>query len=112
MKLIDKDTVVAEIERLKSEYIKHTRNKFHTEWACGVLDYILSFLNTLEVKEVDLEKELNDFIEQQKAWIKDNRIVEYYNGDSFNHIYDLKDIAKHFFELGLKAQKGGSPAGV
>ena len=33
-------------------------------------------------------------------------VIEYNNGDSFNHIYDIEPLAKHFFELGLKAQKG------
>ena len=62
-------------------------------------------INTLEVKEVDLEKELENLIEKEKAFVTDNREVKYYNGDSFNHIYELEFIAKHFFELGLKTQK-------
>ena len=69
------------------------------------LEGIVDYLDTIEVKEIDLEKELNDFIEEQKAWIKDDRVVEYNNGDSFNHIYDLEPIARHFFELGLKAKE-------
>lgn len=62
MKLIDKDKVVAEIER---------RKKKNEEWknSCKGIDSlaasmviqedinILSFLDTLEVKEVDLKKE-------------------------------------------------------
>ena len=63
-------------------------------------------INTLEVKEVDLEKELENLIEKEKAFVTDNREVKYYNGDSFNHIYELEFIAKHFFELGIKTQKG------
>ena len=83
-----------------------------TGYHCALYE-LQDYLNTLEVKEgdlekaeMDLEKELNDFIEQKKAWIRYNRVVEYYNGTSFNHIYDLEELAKHFFELGLKAQKG------
>lgn len=57
--LIDKDALVAKIERLKSEYIKHTKNKFCAEWSCGVIDNILSLIDTLEVKEVDLNKEID-----------------------------------------------------
>ena len=70
--------------------------------------YLHDLLNisNVQVKEVDLEKELKDFIEEQKAWVKDDRVVEYDNGDTFNHIYDLESVARHFFELGLKAQKG------
>ena len=43
-------------------------------------------LNTLEVKEVDLEQELEDFLEK--------------NIDS-NGFFNPIDVAKHFFELGL-----------
>lgn len=67
-----------------------------------VIEDVESFVESLEIKEVDLDKELNDFIEGQNACVKDDRVVEYNNGDSFNHIYDLASVAKHFFELGLK----------
>jgi len=67
---------------------------------------ILSLIDTLEVKEVDLEKEIETILEKEKVFVTENREVKYYNGDSFNHIYELEFIAKHFFELGLKAQKG------
>ena len=102
MKLIDKDDLVAEINKriidAPINNIGHQR-----VWA---YNDVKDIINTLEAKEVDLENELNDFIERQKAWVKDDWVVEYNNGDSFNHIYDLRDIAKHFFELGNKAQKG------
>ena len=54
MKLIDKTAVVAEIERRKKELMELS-NDFNNQWACGSLDNILSFLDTLEVKEVDLD---------------------------------------------------------
>lgn len=62
------------------------------------------WLNTLGVKEVDLEKEVENLIEKEKAFVTDDRKVKYYNGDSFNHIYELEFIAKYFFELGLKTK--------
>lgn len=46
---------------------------------------MLSFLDTLEVKEVDLEKEYKEFIDCD-------------NGRS------MFEIAKHFFELGIKSK--------
>lgn len=107
IKYIDKAAVVADIEGKKRK-ISPNADWHFDEYAEGYVDAlkdILNFLDTLEVKEVDLEKELNDFIEEQKAWVKDDRIVEYNNGDSFNHIYDLEKIAEHFYELGLKARK-------
>ena len=51
---------------------------------------VLSFLNTLEVKEVDLEKECAKYFEENDLCVHDDYIK----------------FAIHFFELGLKAQKG------
>ena len=107
---IDKAAVVADIEGKKRK-ISPNADWHFDEYAEGYVDALKDILNfldtldTLEVKEVDLNKELNDFIEEQKAWVKDDRVVEYNNGDSFNHIYDLREIAEHFFELGIKARK-------
>ena len=55
MKLINKDTLVAEIARQKAQWriCKSSEAKYRQE----MLDDISSFLDTLEVKEVDLEKE-------------------------------------------------------
>lgn len=110
---IDKSAVVAEIMRIMAEEMSFFKDCCNDELentsspaVYTRMEMLLSFLDTIEVKEVDLEKELNDFIEEQKAWVKDDRVVEYYNGDSFNHIYDLEFVAKHFFELGLKCKDG------
>lgn len=102
MKLINKDALVAEIEsRIKS--IEECFNgKFpisqsvkETEQDKGKLvayKSILSFLDTLEVKGVDLCKE------EERIW-KDFNMGECYLSKN-----DLENIAKHFFELGLKAK--------
>ena len=55
-KYIDKDALVAEIEKELN-----ATKKYSTEYVNGkkyALKKILSFLDTLEAKEVDLEKEL------------------------------------------------------
>lgn len=52
------------------------------------------YKENLEVKEVDLEKEYKDFVEEDPVY---NKLVNDIVG---------KAIAKHFFELGFKAQKG------
>lgn len=49
---ISKSALVAEIERRKKELIELS-NTFENRWACGSLDNILSFLDTLEVKEIE-----------------------------------------------------------
>lgn len=93
MELIDKSALVREIERRKSElqskiaelgtFESNTLGLFQE---VDLYDDILSFLDTLEVKEVDIEKEalraVNNLREQPtlSAWFK------------------------YFFELGLKAK--------
>jgi hypothetical protein len=81
---IDKSALVAEIKR---------RIKEHHSGYLVCLKDILSFVDTLEVKEVNLDKEI-DLVEDK------------YHGFESSSRADIINIAKHFFELGLKAQKG------
>ena len=108
MKLIDKDAVVAEIEReLKNVNLNYVTvgshpsdsdtNKKLQDGISKNLQILLSFINTLEVKEVDLEKEIEDVKHNYK--VDDNRHTSICSAD-------IEWIAKHFFELGLKAYKG------
>ena len=95
---ISKSALVAEIKRL----IKHSEmvadhNTQITELVSRELDALynlISFLDTLEVKEVDLEKEYDNEFFKDPVFCK---LVNRNAGIS---------IAKHFFELGLKAQRG------
>ena len=92
---IDKAAIVAEIERrrkLVSDPILSGNDLMIGER--NALFDLLSLLDTLEVKEMDLEKEYKDFVEEDPVY---NKLVNGIVG---------KAIAKHFFELGLKAQKG------
>lgn len=102
MKLIDKDKVVAEIEKrldklynLLPDASKVESNNITRTDACNTGKYIAlesfrKFIDTLEVKEVDLdfEQELYKAFGQVKDFTLGMR------------------IAKHFYELGLKARKG------
>lgn len=99
MELIDKGKVVAEIERLisngqtklkESEECKDWESYVALAERIATCINVLSFLDTLETKEVDLEKELEQYL--------------YANDIKFS--YQIKYFAKYFFELGLKAQKG------
>ncbi len=87
MKLIDKDRVVAEIEKLKGKV--DDGSSYCNGWQLALRMLELS-LNTIETKEVDLEKEWKEYFK--------------YRGDVAT--VNLKHLAKHFYELGLKAQKG------
>ena len=98
---INKAALVAEIERRKKELIKLS-NDFANQWACGSLDNILSFLDTLEVKGVDLEKV---FLDEYSKFSNDVDAMDY----AFPiDLADYKDFAKHFFELGLKAAQNNN----
>ena len=61
------------------------------KWA--YLGDLLNININVEVKEVDLEKELNDY-------------GYHYDYVSLASRKELVDFARHFFELGLKTQKG------
>lgn len=92
MELIDKATVVAEIE-------KQGTIQPQLSWFTDKLIQIIN--DSVEVKEVDLEKELN------KEWNKCEPTDEGMGLEiaSIEH-KQFDNIAKHFFELGLKVQKG------
>ena len=96
--LIDKSALVAEIEKRKEEEVNYDENGGFASWAdhnhYSTLESIEDFLDTLEVKEVDLEKEINAYRDNEMRFLSDE--VGY---DT------LSAIAKHFFELGLKARK-------
>jgi hypothetical protein len=92
MKLIDKDALVAEIERLKADALQKKSQCKRSGLErmvhqISAYNKMLAFISTLEVKEVDLKKEYEKYYEQER------------------YIQTFK-LAKHFFELGLKAQKG------
>ena len=103
---IDKSALVAEIDR----WIKLLTNEKNQEGSSQIdklslggriaeLQEVKVFLNTLEVKEVDLEKKIKDYFDSQP-------IITRSKGVDYRLIPTGVDIAKHFFELGLKAQKG------
>lgn len=97
MKLIDKDALVAEIKKK----IRTEQGYSSEDAECGYRDCareILSFLDTLEVKEADLEKEIGFYIETSLTGT--NPI---YTKGAVSCI--IEKTAKHFFELGLKARK-------
>jgi len=85
---IKKSALVAEIEKRKHRNILN-EGAFEED-----ID-ILSLINTLEVKEVDINKEISQFINTnfEKATI--------------GHKLSLRRTAKHFFELGIKATQKG-----
>lgn len=97
---IDKATVVAEIEKRMKKYATiDVGNSSELEALygakCKALMEILSFLNTLEVKEVDLDEEIEN-------WVKIGPHTSY----PWCTIPDaIRITAEHFFELGINAEE-------
>lgn len=97
--LINKDRIVAEIKRLKKEdgnpyFPSETADKYYARGVHFTCDGLVNFLDTIEVKEVDLEKEYDN---------------EFFKEPVFRKLINRNAgiaIAKHFYELGLKAYKG------
>ena len=92
MELIDKAAIVTEIERRIKE------RDFQMKSGCWVsstymYEDLLDFLDTLEVKDVDLEKEYEEYVVDDPVL---NKLVNRYAGIC---------IARHFFELGLNAKE-------
>ena len=100
---IDKDTLIAEIERRMADILdecsKRKRFQFTLYGKTIALENLLSFINTIEVKEVDLEKEIKEEYLKCRWYGGKNNMFVILNEPQFNK------IAKYFFELGLKAQK-------
>lgn len=105
---IDKSALVAEIEKRKERCdtfydIALSNNaefaKVAIEEQKRQYNSLLSFLNILEVKGVDLEKEIKDYFKNQL-------IIARSKGIDYQFIPSGEEIAKHFFELGLRARKG------
>lgn len=91
MKLIDKADVVEKIESLQDATMDENRN-FLSSYHEGIfngLSEIEAFIDNLEVKKIDLEKEIKRFTMSK----------ELYESDSV-----IKAVAEHFFELGLKTK--------
>lgn len=91
---INKDTLVAELNRLIAELVEEGEDTMFEQGRISAFEDVKVFIShTLEVKEVDLEKEI------------DKELAEEWYGEYID-LEKFKRTAKHFYELGLKAQKG------
>ena len=99
-KYISVDDLLKEIDNLvdKGKY-KDVYDRFFRDGINSALYTLKERINTLEVREIDLEKELS--YEDYKSFF------EKYPNLSNDWGFDESWVfAKYFFELGLKAQKG------
>ena len=112
---IAKDIIIAEIKKRINEEIQScaTDNCFGYSQGCvDSMCNILSFIDTIDVKDVDLVQEIKNRIDSLSnlyCYMED-----LFNGNEEEGVYpipekvtnELFEFAKHFFELGLNTQKG------
>jgi len=106
MKLIDKSALVAEMERrikTNNECMLGLKNLDYYQGKVDALNDTISLLDTLEVKGVDLENDIQNVIHNHFFDLNGIAIV---GTSSYATVDDMVYIAKHFFELGLQARKG------
>ena len=95
---IDKSAFVAEIEKLKDRHKNHN-TVVGMAYNMAYND-ILSSINTLEVKEVDLDGERRKYLTEHFNVYEDGILLSKRSNLPLE-TYDAIKIAKHFFELGL-----------
>ena len=121
---INKSAVVAEINQRIEDYKSHKiDDSYHDGLIFALEDLRDDFINTLEVIEIDVDlgdlkgdKSTQCIIDTETLEVKEvdleKEIGKYLdtNDIEFSHQIKLFDFAKHFFELGMqlsnKAQKG------
>lgn len=96
---VSKSAIIAEIKKRRDAALMRQQNlesigqdSVINEMVANELKNILSFINTIEPKEVDLDKEIEKEIETR------------WRGE-YLFTTKFKESAKHFFELGLKAKQ-------
>ena len=83
---IDKEVLLREIDKLKQNL---------SASSIVVIEDVIALVESLEVKEVDLEKEIDEWC---------NKCISDYELEGWVGIA-IQNVARHFFELGLKAKQ-------
>lgn len=89
---IDKDALVAEIKERIKTYNKGYANGDDSR--ADALEVLLHDIDTLEMKDVDLDREI-------RRYRMRNPIIQHREESLYDY---MANVAKHFFELGLKAR--------
>lgn len=96
---IPKDALLAEIERLKGSLSPNFYEYDYDAAKVELLEKIEKFLNTFKVKEVDLDKEIDNIWNPRFNLGWDEKSLLSINHEGFT------TIAKHFIEIGINLQK-------
>ena len=113
---IDKAALVAEIESYKDSFCDRNGNLEDSETNGLVYDTLCELeysINALEVKEVDLEKEIESSMNNlcelgcyTQSLLDNPEAYEFAKPFPKEVDDELVNFARHFFELGIKTQKG------
>jgi len=96
---INKDALVAEIEKIIEEPAPSHDSQCSWEdgYYCGLCK-AESIIDIIKVKEVDLEEEIDNYFNTS---VRKNIQAN----DNVTLFMQCRKVARHFFELGIKAQK-------
>ena len=106
---INKSALVAEIDRRNvickkvALDLRTQENKDYYQGKAEAYKEMLDILNTLEVKEADLEKEVANWWKDHYKKIKNDYKFEDYNGHYMENS-TIISLAQYFFEFGLKTK--------
>ena len=105
---IDKSVIVAEIENRKRKLLDNIICESDKEWAIRTahqLNRIIRFINTLEVKEEDLDKEARHYLLHEHESPLPTILHQMDLRTEMQYHKDIENAFKAGYELGLKAQK-------
>lgn len=104
---IDKNAVVAEIERIIEEPAPSHDSQCSWEdgYYCGLCK-AESIIDTLEVKEVDLDSNIRAYLTNHFNVYEDG-VLQSKKSSQPLCTYDIIKVAEHFFELGIKVNQKG-----
>lgn len=102
MELIDKERVEEILRNLWKE--DDGTNPEHRICYNKALQEVQCELDTIEVKEIDLEKEVVNWWNDRYKKLNDDYEFGKYNGHYMENSTVIS-LVKHFYELGLKVQK-------
>lgn len=92
-KYIPKSALLAELNRKKIPFKRDVEDGNYPTYLCAIMDFE-DFINTIEVKEVDLEKETKKWWKERLHLNPENKL--------WMDAHQSVALAKHFYELGLK----------
>ena len=101
---IPKSALVAEIKKLKKEIVSQDSAAYTESYIIGAkhtLNTISDILDTIEVKEVDLDSERRKYLTEHFNVYEDGFLQSKRSNLPLD-TYDVIKLAKHFFELGIK----------